>query len=68
MLLALVTQQALAVGVADNFTVERVRVDRSGKGYVQFTQPLTVKDGPLACASRYPKTLAFEKILGHPPI
>ena len=48
-----------AVGEAQHFTVENVRADNSGKGYVKFTQPLI--GTPAACigTSNHTNHLSF---------
>lgn len=60
-ILALAATQvpASAAGIADRYTVELVRVDSTGLGYVQFTTPLT--GTPPACTqSDYVKVLSFD--------
>ena len=44
-------------GLAANFEVDSVRVDRNGRGFVAFTSPLI--DSPATCGSDYPNLLAF---------
>ncbi len=48
---------AHAEGIANTLTVDNVRVDRSGVGYVRFTTPLI--STPPACATTYPNHLSF---------
>ncbi|MEP0176630.1 MAG: hypothetical protein ABJH28_09240 [Paraglaciecola sp.] len=48
-----------AAGVANTFTVGFVRVDKSGKGYVQFTEALT-GTRPACSKSNYSSALAFD--------
>ncbi len=62
-LLALFSAQAAAVGVANYYTVDVVRIDANGAGYVQFTSPLVASSGSTVapCASPdYANTLAFD--------
>ncbi len=47
-----------ANGVALNYKVADVRIDRDGKGYVTFDQPLT--RSPAGCGTAYPKSLSFD--------
>lgn len=56
--LSVVSSSIQAVGLANQFEIEFVRVDRTGKGYVQFKQELVGE--PASCASTYPKALAFD--------
>ncbi|WOI37718.1 hypothetical protein R1T43_01380 [Alteromonas sp. CI.11.F.A3] len=56
LLLLVVSPYALA-GKANTFKVDQVRVDRNGKGYVQFVNNL-VETSP-SC-STHPKHLAFD--------
>lgn len=48
----------MANGVALGFKVAEVRIDRDGKGYVTFDQPLT--RSPASCGTAYPKSLSFD--------
>lgn len=52
------TNAVYAAGIANNLYVEAVRVDKSGKGFVQFASPL--EDARPTCAEPQPKTLAFD--------
>lgn len=56
LLLLMLSPYALA-GKANSFKVEQVRVDRNGKGYVQFANNL-IESRP-SC-STHPKQLAFD--------
>jgi len=48
-----------ATGVANNFEVDYVRVDSSGKGYVEFKSDLLAE--PATCMQlNYSKSLAFD--------
>lgn len=55
---ALLCGHVMANGVAMGFKVTEVRVDRDGKGYVTFDQPLT--RSPASCGTPYPKSLSFD--------
>lgn len=57
--LAATQAPALAVGVADTYSVDYVRVDANGYGYVQFTTALIGQ--PAACTQPdYAKVLSFD--------
>lgn len=56
-LLLLVVSPYVLAGKANTFKVDQVRVDRNGKGYVQFVNNL-VETTP-SC-STHPKQLAFD--------
>ncbi len=58
--LALMTSQALAVGVADVYQVDYVRIDSNNRGYVQFTSPLI--GDPATCTNKqyYANVLTFD--------
>lgn len=57
-LLLTVGEEAAAYGTAHGYTVENVRVDRSGKGYVKFTTALGGE--PAACVSGHTSHFAFD--------
>ncbi|HTF97838.1 MAG TPA: hypothetical protein VL995_17005 [Cellvibrio sp.] len=50
--------QVFAIGMMDGAKVIKVRVDKSGKGMIEFDKPLY--SSPPACASGYPTWLAFD--------
>lgn len=58
----LLPTQSVAVGFAKHFKVDYVRVDKSGKGYIQFKSALigTSSGGPASCTTTYVKALAFD--------
>ncbi len=59
--LVLFSDAVFSRGAAENLEVDFVRVDKSGKGYVQFVSPLTPDSGSLpSCGTSYPKALAFD--------
>jgi len=47
-----------AIGMVDGAKVIKVRIDKSGKGMIEFDRPLT--SSPAACGSGYPTWLAFD--------
>jgi hypothetical protein len=53
------TSASYAVGIADFYDVAQVRVDKSGKGYVTFKQPLT-DSRPTCLQTGYSTALAFD--------
>ena len=59
LLLSLNVPPALAYGKANSFKVKFVRVDRSGKGYVEFDSNL-VANPPACTQSSYQRALAFD--------
>lgn len=50
--------RAFAGGIAAHFDVQSIRIDASGKGYIQFASPLT--NAPAACGTDFPNALAFD--------
>ncbi len=63
-LLALFASQASAVGIANYYTVDFVRIEGNGYGYVQFTSPLVAPSGstvaPCTNQADYNHALAFD--------
>lgn len=49
---------AIAQGTANYFEVDFVRVDKSGKGYVNFKSPIIGE--PASCTTTYLNALAFD--------
>lgn len=52
------TSQVLAIGMVDGAKVIKVRVDKSGKGMIEFDRPLT--STPAACINGFQTWLAFD--------
>ena len=57
----LLPTQSVAVGFAKHFKVDYVRVDKTGKGYIQFKSALISYNGaPASCTTTYVNALAFD--------
>jgi hypothetical protein len=56
--LVMLSASTSAAGVVNQFEVEFVRVDRTGRGYIQFKEALVSQ--PAECSVGYPKALAFD--------
>lgn len=48
----------MADGIANHFQIEKVRVDKTGRGYIQFASDLV--NSPADCGSNYKSSLAFD--------
>lgn len=57
-ILGMFMSHAIAEGIAANYYVDNVRVDKSGKGYVKFLTALI--GAPATCASAHANHLAFD--------
>ena len=59
-LACIISFNTLAVGQANQFYVDLVRVDKSGKGYVKFKERLASSGGLPGCGTSHPHHLAFD--------
>jgi hypothetical protein len=53
----IVSANVFSAGDANHYKVEYVRVDKTGKGFIQFKSALT--GSPASCTTSYTKALAF---------
>lgn len=58
MILSIICSTSYAVGTAIGYTVQNVRVDKSGFGYIKFVQAL--QGSPATCISNHDFNLSFD--------